>query len=71
MLKIISFITGRKIVYLLHDNNKVTMTIEDKKPKRFSDKKTCYVDYFYRVSVVTLNADGTTYGQCHIKKWSY
>ena len=71
MLEILSFITGRKIVYLLHSNNNVTKTIQNKKPKRFSEKNTCYVDYFFKVSLLTMNKDGTTSGQYHIEKWSY
>jgi len=71
MLEILSFITGRKIVYLLHFDSEVTRTIEGIQYKRFSNNKTCYVHFFTKIGLVIMKEDGSTIGCPYIIKWKY
>ena len=71
MLKILSFITGRKIVYLLNKNGEVTKSIESKKENPFTNTKYCYYYWSTNEAFINLCSDGTTTGSSYIIKWSY
>jgi len=68
MLKLISLLTGRKIVWLEDFEGETYRTLERKTP--FG--KRAYVYWFTRVGDIILNEDGTTGGSAiFVKKWSY
>ena len=68
MLKIISLLTGRKIIYLQDFQGEIYRTIEKKTP--FG--KTAYVYWFTKTGQVILNENGTTSGRAsYIEKWKY
>lgn len=71
MLNIISFLTGRKIVHLLHHDGDWSRTIEENKVCPFSARRKCYVYWLYKIGLVILNKDGTTSGRSYIVKWKY
>jgi hypothetical protein len=71
MLKLISFITGRRLVWLLHWDSKVTMSIEIKKNNPFTNGKYCYVYWGTKTGLVNLHENGETSGRPYISKWMY
>ena len=71
MLKLLSLITGRKLVLLLHYSGELTKTIESKNPNPFTATNFCYIYWGTKVGLVNLHKDGTTTGRSYIKKWVY
>lgn len=68
-LLLISFITGRRLIYLEDYAGKVHKSIEWVSP---FGKRTSYVYWFNKIGPVILNDDGTTGGvTIYIKKWKY
>ena len=67
LLEIISFFTGRKIVYLEDFEGEVYKTIEERNP---FGTRTAYIFPFVRVGCRTLNDDGTV-SNSYIKRWKY
>lgn len=68
ILKLISLLTGRKIVWLEDFEGETYRTIERETP--FGKK--AYVYWFTRIGDVKLNEDGTTSGSSlYVKKWKY
>ena len=71
MLKLLSLITGRKIVLLLDHENQFYRTIESKKINPFTKTKYCYVHWFTKIGLVNMHEDGRTTGRSYIQKWAY
>ena len=76
MIKLVSFLTGRKIVYLKDIWGELYETLEYKNPIKdpFTGqvKSMCPVFWLTGVGEVILNKDGTTGGDsCYIKQWMY
>lgn len=71
MIKLISLITGRKIVYLEDFEGKIYKTLQVKKMNPFTKEPYCYVYWLERVGFVNLHKDGSTSGRSYIKKWTY
>lgn len=71
MLKLISLLTGRKIVLLLDHQDEFYRTIESKKNNPFTETKYCYVYWFTSTGLVNMHRDGKTTGSPFIEKWIY
>jgi hypothetical protein len=71
MLKLLSLLTGRKIVLLLDHQNQFYRTIESKKINPFTKTKYCYVYWFTKIGMVNMHEDGKTTGRSYIEKWAY
>lgn len=71
MLKLLSLITGRKIVLLLDHENQFYRTIESRKINPFTNNKFCYVYWFTKTGFVNMHEDGKTSEFSYIKKWAY
>lgn len=71
MLKLISILTGRKIVLLLDFENEVYRTLESGVKNPFTGTKYCYVYWFSKTGLVNLHEDGRTTGVNYIVKWAY
>lgn len=68
LIHIVSFLTGRKIVFLEDSYGEVYKTLEYKTP--FGNK--AYVYWLTKVGHVNLEPDGTTTGQStYINRWIY
>jgi len=71
ILSILSFLTGRKIVWLEDFQGDLYRTIEIKSHP-ISGKRCAYVYWFEKIKLVTLNDDGTVGPKsCYIEKWRY
>ena len=71
MLKLISILTGRKIVLLLDHENDFYRTLESRRKNPFTDTKYCYVYWYTKTGLVNLHAEGKTTGRSYIEKWAY
>jgi len=70
ILRLISYLTGRKIVLLEDFEGQVYKTLELK--GRSFGKKRAHVYWFTGVGSVILNDDGTTSGSSsYIERWEY
>jgi hypothetical protein len=71
MLKLISLITGRKIVLLLDHEGQIRRTIELKRPNKFTGTKCCYVYWYSKIRLINLLKEGKISGASYIVKWAY
>ena len=71
ILNIISFLTGRKIIWLRDFSGECYRTIEIKSKKRnpFPAVKACYVFPFTKFCHVRLLPDGKVEGSSYIEEW--
>jgi hypothetical protein len=68
LLKLISYLSGKRIVLLEDFQGQVYKTLETK--SEFG-KRTAYVYWFEKVGHLTLNDDGTCSGRSYIERWKY
>jgi len=69
ILNIISFLTGRNIVWLEDFEGELYRTLERKHP--ISGEKCAYAYWPNKIRLVILNDDGTVSGGIYIEKWAY
>lgn len=68
ILELISFFTGRRIIYLQDFQGEIYKTLEGK--KNIFDNNQVYIHYLTKNGCVTLNNDGTV-SDSFIIRWRY
>ena len=68
ILELISFFTGKKIIYLQDFEGEIYKTLEGK--KNIFNNNPVYIYYLTKNGSVILNNDGTV-SNSYIKRWKY